>query len=37
MEADPEMERIREARMKAMKEAAEATKEHLALGHGEYR
>uniref|UniRef100_A0A7S1CGP6 Thioredoxin domain-containing protein n=1 Tax=Bicosoecida sp. CB-2014 TaxID=1486930 RepID=A0A7S1CGP6_9STRA len=37
MERDPEMEAIREARLKQLKEAADARKEHLALGHGEYR
>mmetsp|Transcript_144281 Transcript_144281/g.350285 ORF Transcript_144281/g.350285 Transcript_144281/m.350285 type:complete len:265 (-) Transcript_144281:50-844(-) len=37
MEADPEMERLREARLKQLKDLAAAKKEHLALGHGEYR
>lgn len=31
------MERLREARLKQLKELAAAREEHLALGHGEYR
>lgn len=35
--ADPELEKIREARMAQLKATAEKKREVLALGHGEYR
>lgn len=37
LEADPELERIRQARITSMKAEQDKRKEHLALGHGEYR